>query len=203
MERSAEPPELRNGAGTYQAAAQPAFLFNTINNIDVLIAQDAVRASAYLNKLSDIMRFMLYESKAELIPLQKELDYIEKYISLQRIRTANPDYIIYEVIGHAGCRTIPPMLLIPFIENAFKHSIPQKSGNAIRVTVLIEGGRLVFECVNSQAVSPATGIEHSGLGKELIEKRLRLLYDNQHQMQIEDDAGIYKVTLTIPLSEQS
>ncbi len=88
----------------------PHFLFNTINNIDVLIGIDAARASAYLNKLSDIMRFMLYETKTELIPLEEELAYIEKYIDLQKIRTANPDYIRFRVQGRAPGLLVPPML---------------------------------------------------------------------------------------------
>ncbi|MDQ6843076.1 MAG: histidine kinase, partial [Bacteroidota bacterium] len=87
----------------------PHFLFNTINNIDVLITKDATRASEYLNKLSDIMRFMLYETKPSKIPLSKELAYIEKFIELQKIRTANEHYINYTVKGDTKSLMIPPM----------------------------------------------------------------------------------------------
>lgn len=105
----------------------PHFLFNTINNIDMLITKDAPSASVYLNKLSDIMRFMLYETKTEKIPLTKELTYIEKFIELQKIRTTNPHYINYTVNGDATNVLIPPMLFIPFIENAFKHAENKKN----------------------------------------------------------------------------
>lgn len=105
-----------------KAQINPHFLFNTINNIDVLIEKDAAKASVYLNKLSDIMRFMLYETKTEKITLVKELAYIEKYIDLQKIRTAKPESINYLVNGEAKNLMIEPMLFIPFIENAFKHS---------------------------------------------------------------------------------
>ncbi|MFN3446035.1 MAG: sensor histidine kinase, partial [Bacteroidia bacterium] len=100
----------------------PHFLFNTINNIDVLILKNAEDASDYLNKLSDIMRFMLFETKAEMIPLSKEIEYIKKYIELQKIRTSNNSYVSFNVEGVANGRLIAPMVFIPFIENAFKHT---------------------------------------------------------------------------------
>ncbi len=109
----------------------PHFLFNTINNIDVLISKDAERASAYLNKLSDIMRFMLYETKPAKIPLPKELTYIEKFIELQKIRTTNEHYVNYSIKGDTANFMIPPMLLISFIENAFKYADNKKVENAI------------------------------------------------------------------------
>jgi len=100
----------------------PHLLFNTINNIDALIIKDAVEASNYLNKLSDIMRFMLYETMADKILLSQEIEYIEKYIALQKIRTANVNYIHFTVSGNVGDKSIAPMIFIPFIENAFKHT---------------------------------------------------------------------------------
>ena len=104
----------------------PHFLFNTINNIDFLITKDSTKASEYLNKLSDILRYMVYETKTEKIPLTTELNYIEKYLELQRIRTSNADYVSFEVIGNANNLMIAPMILFPFIENAFKHTESNK-----------------------------------------------------------------------------
>ncbi|MEL7426266.1 MAG: histidine kinase, partial [Bacteroidota bacterium] len=103
-----------------KAQLDPHFLFNTINNIDVLITKDPEEASRYLNQLSDMMRFMLYETKSEHIPLEQELSYIDKYVELQRIRTANENYVQYEVEGQPGGKQVAPMIFIPFIENAFK-----------------------------------------------------------------------------------
>ncbi|RYD76422.1 MAG: histidine kinase, partial [Sphingobacteriales bacterium] len=116
----------------------PHFLFNTINNIDVLIERDARKASLYLNKLSDIMRFMLYEGKAEMIPLDRELTYISKYIDLQKIRNANAAYVQYSVTGNSGSALIAPMLFVPFIENAFKHATNKKENNAIVIKIDID-----------------------------------------------------------------
>ena len=123
----------------------PHFLFNTINNIDYLITKQPTLASAFLNKLSDILRYMVYETKTEKIPLAIELDYIEKYLELQKIRTHNPHYVNFKVAGEAGSLIIAPMILFPFIENAFKHTENKKSSNTIRIKVAIEKNKLVFE----------------------------------------------------------
>lgn len=182
-----------------KAQINPHFLFNTINNIDVLIQKDPSKASEYLNKLSDIMRFMLYETKTEKISLAKELSYIEKYLELQRIRTTNLNYVKYEVMGSAGNLLIEPMLFIPFIENAFKHAENKKVENAIKITFVIEKDKIKFECENAYSANTHLKPEHSGLGNELIQRRLALLYANKHAFEIVNKNGIYKVNLLLSL----
>lgn len=174
----------------------PHFLFNTINNIDTLITKDAVSASAYLNKLSDIMRFMLYETNTEKIPLMKELSYIEKFIELQKIRTTNQHYINYTVKGDATNVMIPPMLFIPFIENAFKHTENKKMENAINIHLDVEG-KIVFRCENSFNPTSQLKQDGNGLGSELIEKRLSLIYPNKHKLTITNNNELYKVELSL------
>ena len=175
----------------------PHFLFNTINNIDVLIEKDAVKASAYLNKLSDIMRFMLYETKTEKIPLSKELQYIEKYIDLQRIRTSNPNYVNYTVEGDPCDLMIEPMLFIPFIENAFKHAEGKKAEDAIKIRFSIGHRSIAFDCENRYSVYQLERPDHSGMGNDLIKKRLSLLYPGKHSLDIVTGDGIYKAKLTL------
>ncbi len=175
----------------------PHFLFNTINNIDVLITKDATRASEYLNKLSDIMRFMLYETKPAKIYLNKELAYIEKFIELQKIRTTNQRYIQYTVKGDSANLMIPPMLFIPFIENAFKHAENKKIENAININLEIENEKIIFECENTYHQNIQMQQEHSGLGGELIRKRLALLYPGKHTLAITNNKGLYKVALSL------
>lgn len=179
----------------------PHFLFNTINNIDVLIARDSAKASEYLNKLSDILRYMVYKTKAEKILLTDELNYIEKYLELQRIRASNPDYINFEITGDAGNLSIAPMILFPFIENAFKHTENKKFPNAIDIKILIEKKKFVFECENAYRKNPGVKQDDGGLGNELIEKRLMLLYPNKHRLEVEKGERIYKVKLTLDLYE--
>lgn len=175
----------------------PHFLFNTINNIDVLINKDPATASSYLNQLSDIMRFMLYETKTEQILLEKELTYISRYIDLQKIRTANTDYVHYSVEGNPDGVSIAPMLFIPFIENAFKHAINAKTGNVIRIAIHINVDGVLFECANSYNTETKEKPEYGGLGNELIQKRLALLYPGMHKLEINDSNHIYQVKLAI------
>jgi LytS/YehU family sensor histidine kinase len=182
-----------------KAQINPHFLFNTINNIDVLIQKDATKASAYLNKLSDMMRFMLYETKTEKIALAKELHYIEQYIELQKIRTSNPNYIKYEVTGESDNLVIEPMLFIPFIENAFKHAENKRIENAIHISIAIQKQSIRFECENAYSDEPQLKPEHGGLGNDLIERRLALLYPDKHSFTTTNKNGLYKVILVISL----
>jgi two-component system LytT family sensor kinase len=175
----------------------PHFLFNTINNIDVMITEDAIQASAYLNKLSDIMRFMLYETKTEMIPLAKELNYIEKYIDLQKVRTSNSEYANYKVEGDINNFQIAPMLFIPFIENAFKHADNKNIDNIINIKLSVDKEMIIFECENKFDESIKNTLEEGGLGNDLISKRLQLLYPNKHKLSINKNNQIYSVKLTI------
>ncbi|MFV5703412.1 sensor histidine kinase [Flavobacterium sp. XS2P12] len=175
----------------------PHFLFNTLNNIDVLILKDATEASNYLNKLSDILRFMLYETKTDEILLKKEIEYIEKYIELQKIRTANANYVSFKVIGNPINITIAPMVFIPFIENAFKHSTNKKIDNAINVQLFINKENILFVCENKFDSNRKLIQESNGLGNNLIQKRLNLLYPEQHLLELNKQMNLYSVKLTI------
>ncbi len=180
-----------------KAQLDPHFLFNTINNIDVLILKDANEASDYLNKLSDIMRFMLFETKTAEIPLAKELEYIEKYIALQKIRTANESYVKYAVKGIVNGQTIAPMVFIPFIENAFKHTNNKKLENAITIDIQIDKEHIQMICENKFDPYRKNKEDSNGLGNELIQKRLQLIYPERHQLKIAHTNNLYSVALSI------
>jgi two-component system, LytTR family, sensor kinase len=175
----------------------PHLLFNTINNIDALIIKDAVEASNYLNKLSDIMRFMLYETMAEKILLSQEIEYIEKYIALQKIRTANEHYVHFSVTGIIGNKMIAPMVFIPFIENAFKHTNNKKLENAITVHIIISNKTIQLVCENKFDSKPVVRQHDSGLGNELIQQRLQLIYPENHILEVNKTNELYTVNLTI------
>ncbi len=180
-----------------KAQINPHFLFNTISNIDVLIEKDPAKASQYLNKLSDIMRFMLYDTNAEKILLTTELDYINKYIDLQKIRTSNVGFVKFVIKGVPGNTMISPMLFIPFIENAFKHAEDLKKEEAINIAFNIERSKITFECENRYIYGATGKIGNSGLGNELIKKRLMLLYPAGHQLEVVDKNNVYKVKLVL------
>lgn len=180
-----------------KAQLDPHFLFNTLNNIDVLILKDANEASNYLNKLSDILRFMLYETKTEEILLSKEIEYIKKYIDLQKIRTANTNYVNFEIIGETANKLIAPMVFIPFIENAFKHTTNKKTDHAIMVKIVITNDQIDFTCQNKFDSNRKKTTENNGLGNELIKKRLNLIYQSNHTLKIEKEQELFSVKLTI------
>ncbi|QKJ28738.1 histidine kinase [Mucilaginibacter mali] len=183
-----------------KAQINPHFLFNTLNNIDVLIEKDPQKASVYLQKLSGILRFMLYENTDEKIPLSKEVAYINEYIELQKIRTANPDFIQFTVQGNTGHTLVAPMLFIPFIENAFKHSTNKKIDKGISVAIKSDKDQIKFTCVNVYDEAAMQTQEHSGLGLELIQNRLDLLYPNQYRLDLDKTSDLFSVTLTININ---
>ena len=175
----------------------PHLLFNTINNIDSLILKDAVAASDYLNKLSDIMRFILYETKGDSISLSKEIEYIDKYIALQKIRTANEQYVHFTVTGIIDNRSIAPMVFIPFIENAFKHANNKKIENAITVNIVIKEDTIQLLCENKFDPNVKVHETIGGLGNELIVKRLNLIYADKHTLEVNKTNESYRINLLI------
>lgn len=175
----------------------PHFMFNTINNIDVLILKDAEKASDYLNKLSEIMRFMLFETKTDCILLSKEIQYIEKYIELQKIRTANLNYVNYSVTGSPKNYMIAPMVFIPFIENAFKHTTNKKLDNAITINILITHECVELICINKFNANTPLKQENGGVGNDLIQKRLHLIYPENHTLKTTNQDNLYSVHLII------
>ncbi len=178
----------------------PHFLFNTINNIDVLITKDAARASEYLNKLSGILRYLLYEAKTEKIALAEELGYIEKYLELQRIRTTNQNYVTLKITGEPHNLKIAPMLFFPFIENAFKHTENNKSLNTINIEIVIEKDRVKLTCKNTYQNNANAKKQFGGLGNELIGKRLMLLYPERYSLETADYDGVYEVKLSLEIT---
>ena len=178
----------------------PHFLFNTLNNIDVFIQDDPKMASDYLRKLSDILRFMLYESNAEKIPLTKELEYIRKYIDLQKIRTANEKFVSLEISGDTDEKYISPMLLIHFIENAFKYATNKKIENAIVIHFKIAENHLSFFCKNHIYETKEIRAEKNGLGIYLLKQKLELLYKNVYTLTVKEENNWYLVNLEISLS---
>lgn len=180
-----------------KAQLDPHFLFNTLNNIDALIQKDPSNASAYLNQLSDIMRFMLFEAKTEKIQLNKEVDYILKFLDLQKIRSTNPDFIQFEIKGKLEEQAIPPMLFIPFIENAFKHLADNTAKGAVKIQLNVEGSIVDFTCENNYSETSQPTDKYNGLGIELIQKRLDLLYPKKHALKVTKRNGIYTTQLSL------
>jgi LytS/YehU family sensor histidine kinase len=180
-----------------KAKLNPHFLFNTINNIDALIEENPEKASELLSKLSDLLRYVLYEVESDKIELTQEIKIIEKYIELQRIRISNADNIHLNIISDNLHYAIPPMLFIPFIENAFKYSDLNKPDQHINIELNCIKNTIRFLCKNYFTVHEKA----KGIGLELIKKRLELYYPDSHSLEINVNENIYEVNLLIRLNE--
>lgn len=188
---------LRNELELLKSQINPHFLFNTLNNIDSLIHSSPVNASASLITLSEILRYMIYETRSETVSLQKEITYLKNYISLQNLRFRNPAYINFSVPADCRSINIAPMLFIPLVENAFKFS--SDIGKYPVIDILIECGQnnISFSCINyfnGSAIKSG-----GGLGLSNVKRRLDLLYNNRYDLCIVKENSVFKVELNINL----
>ena len=175
----------------------PHFFMNTLNNIHALVDIDAEKAKSTILELSKMMRFILYEGDKKGVPLTREFDFIRNYVTLMRLRYTDKVRIDVDLPGEVPDKQIPPLMLITFIENAFKHGISYQHESFIEVKVAIGDG-LTFTCRNSKADKPNQ--ERGGVGLVNVKKRLNLLYDNNYTLDIQDEPDIYAVKLVIPLN---
>jgi sensor histidine kinase YesM len=189
--------ESKNALLLLQAQINPHFLFNSLNNIDILIEETPKIASEYLKKLSDILRYVLYETKEEETDLSKEIAQIQSYIDLQKIRTNNPKYVNLNILGQLGNQKIAPMIFIPFVENAFKHSKNKTIDNAIDIKFEISDKNVIMVCKNYFDSTQIELIKSEGLGNETIKQRLNLLYPKRHKLVIDKTDHWFNVTLSI------
>lgn len=174
----------------------PHFLFNSLNNIDALIHTQSPKASTALNKLSEMMRYVVYDSEREMVPLEEEIAYIENYIDLQKLRLREPENIHFEVQGIVGGQSVAPMLFISFIENAFKHSsLASGAKGPVEIRFDIQPEGISFRCRNHVGKVNKDG--SSGIGLENIRKRLDLIYKHRHHLDIREQDGLYLVDLKL------
>jgi len=190
---------LQSELNLLRTQINPHFLFNTLNNIDALIKKDPAKASELLIKLSEEMRYMLYDSNTEKISLVSEVQFIKGYISLQKLRVKNPDFIELTIDGDFENIMIPPMLFIPFIENAFKHC-NLTTDKAIVISLIANNNELVFESKNYfDPENKGNKDKVGGIGIELVRKRLNLIYPGKHILNISKTENQFIVSLTIQL----
>jgi two-component system, LytTR family, sensor kinase len=176
----------------------PHFLFNTLNNIDTLITENPEEASESVMKLSRIMRYMLYDSNTEYVPLSKEISYLKSFISLQKIRLKNPDSVKFEIIGTDTNRLIAPMLLIPFVENAFKHGAIISQSHRVLITLTAEKKYLEFEVINDISESETISKDSTqGIGLNNVKRRLELIYKDQYSLKIDSKNNKFIVKLKL------
>jgi LytS/YehU family sensor histidine kinase len=186
-----------------KAQIHPHFLFNTLNNLyGMALADQSERTAEGIAKLAKQMRYMLYESNVELISLEKELAYIQTFITLQQLRLTDEDDVIIDLkqSGDLNGKQIAPMLLIPFVENAFKHSITFSGKTEIIIHLEVINNQLIFIVNNTINTQRAQQEESaSGLGLQNVKRRLELLYPNRHELNIEQEGDYFMIRLNLTL----
>ena len=175
----------------------PHFFMNTLNNIHALVDIDPEQAKDTILELSKMMRFVLYEGNKQSVALSREFDFIRHYVALMQLRYTEKVKITLNLPQESPDRQIPPLILITFIENAFKHGISYQHDSFIEVTVTVDDDKLCFLCRNSKADRPNE--EKGGVGLDNVRKRLKLLYDNNYSLKIHDTSDVYQVELSLPL----
>lgn len=184
-----------------KAQLNPHFLFNTLNNLYGLSVVKSDKLPSLMLKLSDLLRYSLYETKEVYVALEKELSYLQNYVSLEKIRLEEQSEINFKLEGNYIGKQIAPMLLIVFVENAFKHlgvSLDEKSN--VKVLVDVTDENLKFECINStDSGLKENDLEKgkSGIGLQNVKKRLSLMYPETHKLEIVKTVNEYKVKLIL------
>lgn len=181
-----------------KAQVQPHFLFNTLNNIYSLSQSGSPHAPVMIAKLSDLMRYFIDDSPKDKIPLSTELEFIENYLELEQIRMLHPLHVDIQVDGEVKDIKIPPMLLMPFIENVFKHGVDKtEQNNVLEANLVARDGRLLYKVVNSLHGENGSCIS-KGFGLTNLRKRLELLYPGRFEMSARRQDHHFIAELQIP-----
>jgi LytS/YehU family sensor histidine kinase len=183
-----------------KAQVHPHFLFNTLNNIYSFIINDSPAAPEAITKLSNLLRYIIYECNQPLVKLEKELTMIKGYIDLEKIRYGKSFNMSLQIQGDATNKMICPLLLIPFLENSFKHGASQMLTHPwVNLEIIIEDDTLYFNLSNSKPTFSGEKAITKGLGLNNVKKRLAILYGGLHSLNIMEDAMSFSVSLKLPL----
>lgn len=183
-----------------KAQINPHFLFNTLNNIYALASAQSENTAPAVMKLSSIMRYVLTEARNDLVPLEKEIQFTSHYIELQKMRLTDKTVIDFSVKGDPIGRQIAPLLLLPFVENAFKYGISTRERSPIHILLEIQKDSLYFSIGNQK--HPNTLLrasDNTGIGISNTRRRLDLFYEDRYALDIDDKTHDFSVKLKIPV----
>ncbi len=178
----------------------PHFVFNSLNSVYFLINKENTEARDALHKFSEMLRYQLYEINDDKIPIEKEINYLKDYVDLQQLRKDEKYTVQFNCTSDIKGFSIEPLLLIPFVENAFKHiSHFSDKINFIKVDMLMVNRTFVFSVINSKEMQQTTE-QHGGIGLNNVKRRLELLYPGRHELKINDTGSNFAVQLNLQLS---
>lgn len=178
----------------------PHFLMNTLNNIHALVDIDPERAKASIVELSKLMRYVLYEGNNRLTPLSREVQFLRNYVQLMSMRYTGNVRISLDVSEILPDSMLPPLLLVIFVENAFKHGISYRTKSFVEISLKPQADRLLFKCRNSRQQKPQDENMKGGVGLSNVRRRLDLLFPGNYTLDIKEQEDTYTVHLDIPLT---
>jgi len=192
--------KLANELKFLKAQINPHFLFNTLNNLYYLAYSHSPNTTEVIEKLSQMMRYMIYDSNYPKVQLSKEIEYMQNYISLERLRLNNEVPIEFVVEGSTDNILVTPLIFITFLENAFKHGVNANSPNSwVKINFQVKEKRIIYTVENSKLSSSTNDKEKSGFGLQNLQRRLELSYPNSYQLKTEDMPNRYFVQLNLSL----
>lgn len=185
-----------------KAQINPHFLFNSLNHVYSLAVKQSPKTAPAILKLSDLLRYTIRNINESTVALEQEIGYINTYIELFKNRVKHPERIDFRQKGDTNNLSIAPLLLLTFVENCFKHGSISEEGEKIIISIDVSGNTLSLHTENNIAKKDASDLpeEASGLGLENANKRLQLLYPGRHQLDINTDENLFKLSLTIELT---
>ncbi len=185
-----------------KSQVNPHFLFNTLNNLYGLSYSKSDKAPQMILGLSDTMRYLIYETEQQQVPIQKEIEFLQNYLDLERMRIADPEQIYFSVRIRQEMAFIPPLLLLPFVENCFKHgTIGKEDDGWMEISMWDSEENLYFVCKNSFSEERRPS-KDSGIGLANVRKRLELIYGSNFELKIVRQDQEYLVSMSIPLCKQ-
>lgn len=189
---------LKSELSFLRSQISPHFMFNVLNSVVSLSRRKPEMVEPVVVKLSELMRYMIYETNDSIVPISKELVYLESYIDLQKIRFGDDIQIDFKHELGPKSSHIEPMLLIPFVENAFKHGVGFIENPTIDIELKDSTSELFFSVANKKGTAMnETKDESSGIGLTNVKRRLELLYPTNHQLEVNDTGSDFIITLTI------
>lgn len=199
QQRESENKQLEAELNFLKAQINPHFLFNTLNNIYTLAYLKSDQAADMIAKLSELMRYMIYEATIVKVPLKKEITFLQNYVSLYQLKYGNQKNLIFEVIGEKDW-PIEPMLFIPMVENCFKYADLDTSGGFIKIKLEMLNNSLIFSTINSIDRKPTVEDHNHGIGLKNMEQRLNLLYPHKNQLDIRSKDGKFEVSVRLEMA---
>jgi two-component system LytT family sensor kinase len=196
-----ETENLKTELSFLRSQVSPHFMFNVLNNLVSLARKKSDKMEPALIQLSNLLRYMLYEGNQGKINLLQELKYLNGYIDLQKLRFGDDAEIIFDYQGDLNEFDLEPMLLIPFVENAFKHGMGSQNKPIIKITMGVENKTLAFEVENEIIQTGESKDNSSGIGLANVKRRLELLYKQNYSLNISEANNFFRVQLKIKMND--